>query len=69
MTISDRIRMLCAHAHISVAELARRTGRSPQAFAGKMKLESFTEKDLQKIADAVGYRYVQYFESPDGDRI
>ena len=41
---------------ISQAELARRLGKSPQSFNSKMKRESFTVEDLEKIADVLGHR-------------
>ena len=42
MTISEQIKVLCVRSDISVAELARRIGTTPQNFNGKMKRESFT---------------------------
>ena len=56
MTISDQIRMLCARLNISVAELARRMGKSPQSFNSKLKRGSFTIEELDTIADAMGAR-------------
>ena len=41
MTISEQIKVLCVRSDISVAELARRIGTTPQNFNGKMKRESF----------------------------
>ena len=37
MTISEQIKVLCVRSDISVAELARRIGTTPQNFNGKMK--------------------------------
>lgn len=42
MTISEQIKALCVRSDISVAELVRRIGTSPQNLSGKMKRESFT---------------------------
>jgi len=39
---------------ISVAELARLFGESPQAFSQKMKRGSFTVDELKKIAEVAG---------------
>ena len=41
MTISEQIKVLCARSNISMAELARRMGKSPQALNAKLKRESF----------------------------
>ena len=46
MTISEQIKVLCVRSNISVAELARRMGTTPQNFNSKMKRESFTISDL-----------------------
>lgn len=46
MTISEQIKVLCVRCNISVAELARRMGTTPQNFNSKMKRESFTIPDL-----------------------
>ena len=69
MTISDQIRMLCARLDISKAELARRTGQSPQALNAKMKRESFTISELDEIADAVGVRFERAFVLSNDERI
>ena len=49
MTISEQIKVLCVRLDISVAELARRIGTTPQNFNGKMKRESFTIAELEDI--------------------
>ena len=54
MTISEQIKVLCVRSNISVAELARRMGTTPQNFNSKMKRESFTISDLEYLAEAVG---------------
>ena len=69
MTISDRIRMLCARLNISKAELARRTGQSPQSFSAKMKRESFTIEELEKTAEALGVTFSHKFVLPNGEEI
>ena len=63
MTISEQIKVLCVRSDISVAELARRIGTTPQNFNGKMKRESFTIAELEDIADAVN----SSFESHSSD--
>ena len=56
-TISEQIKVLCIRSNISVAELARRLGKSPQSFNSKLKRESFTVKDLEEIAIATGTEF------------
>ena len=69
MTISDQIRMLCARLNISKAELARRTGQSPQALNAKMKRESFTISELDEMATAVGVKFERAFVLSNDERI
>lgn len=69
MTIAEEIRVLCARLNISAAELARRTGQSPQSFSAKMKRESFTVSDLEKIADATGTTFIRKFAFQTGEEV
>lgn len=69
MTIAEQIKVLCVRSNISVAELARRVGKSPQSFNAKMKRESFTVEELEIIAGAVNARYIRLFELPSGEKI
>ena len=69
MSISDQIKVLCVRSNISMAELARRLGLSPQSFSAKMKRESFTITELENIADAVGASFVRKFVLFSGDEI
>ena len=61
MRISEQIKVLCVRSNISMAELARRIGMSPQSLSAKLKRESFTVSDLEIIADAVGAKFVRKF--------
>ncbi|MDY2912920.1 MAG: XRE family transcriptional regulator [Agathobacter sp.] len=69
MTISEQIRVLCVRSNISVAELARRLGKSPQSFNSKLKRESFTIKDLEEIAEATGTSFRRNYILPNGEEI
>ena len=69
ITISEQIRVLCVRSNISVAELARRLGKSPQSFNSKLKRESFTIKDLEEIAEATGTSFRRNYILPDGEEI
>ena len=61
MSISEQIKVLCVRSNISLAELARRLGISPQSLSGKLKRESFTIPELNTIAEAVGATFVRKF--------
>lgn len=69
MTISEQIKVLCVRTNVSVAELARRIGKSPQTFNAKMKRESFTVRELEIIANAVDAKFIRSFELSTGDKI
>lgn len=69
MTISEQIKVLCVRSNISMSELARRLGTSPQAFSAKMKRESFTIEELELIADAVDAKFSRSFELASGDKV
>ena len=68
-TISEQIKVLCVRSNISVAELARRLGKSPQSFNSKLKRESFTVKDLEDIAIATGTEFERNYILPNGEKI
>lgn len=65
----EKIRMARAKANISQAELARRLNITPQAMHSKLKSDKFSYADLEEIAQALGAKYVSYFEFEDGTRI
>ena len=69
MAVSEQLKILCIKLNISVAELARLFGRSPQAFSQKMKRESFTVDELKQIAEASGCKYEGSFILPSGDKV
>ena len=69
MTISEQIKVLCVRSDISVAELARRIGTTPQNFSGKMKRESFTIAKLEDIAGAVNSSFERKFVLKNGEKV
>ncbi|MBQ4485856.1 MAG: helix-turn-helix domain-containing protein [Oscillospiraceae bacterium] len=69
MSISDQIRVLCVRSNISLAELSRRLGILPQSFSAKLKRESFTVQELERIADAVGAEFEHNFVLYNGEKI
>lgn len=69
MTTSDMIRELCEKMNISISELARRIGQSPQNFNKKLKRDTVNLKELIVIADVLGVTFEQSFLLPDGTKI
>lgn len=69
MKTSDMIRQLCEQMNISISELARQLGQSPQNFGKKLKRETITLEELKGIADVLDVKFEQAFILPDGNQI
>lgn len=69
MTTSDLIRELCDKLNISLAELCRRIGQTPQNFNKKLKRGTVSFEEMIAIAEAVNVSYEQAFVLPDGAKI
>ena len=69
MTISEQIKILCVRSNISVSELARRIGTSPQNLNAKLKRGSFTIDDLDQIAEATDTIFERTFILRNGEKI
>ena len=69
MTTSDMIRELCDRMDISLAELCRRIGQTPQNFNKKLQRGTVSFEEMMKIAEALGVGYEQAFVLPDGNKI
>lgn len=69
MTTSDMIRELCDRMNISLAELCRRIGQTPQNFNKKLQRGTVSFDEMIAIADTLGVKYEQIFVLSDGVRI
>lgn len=69
MTTSDMIRELCDRMNISLAELCRRIGQTPQNFNKKLQRGTVSAEEMIKIAEALDVGYEQAFVLPDGEYI
>ena len=69
MTTSDMIRELCEKMNISLAELCRRIGQTPQNFNKKLKRGTVSFEEMMAIAEALNVKYEQAFVLPDGQKI
>lgn len=69
MTITQKINMALAYKRMSQAALARAVGTTPSNFNQKMKRETFTQEELEKIAEVFGAAYEFSFVFEDGTRI
>ena len=69
MTTSDMIRELCDRMNISLAELCRRIGQTPQNFNKKLQRVTVSSEEMTKIAEVLDVGYEQAFVLPDGEYI
>ena len=69
MTTSDMIRELCDRMNISLAELCRRIGQTPQNFNKELKRDTLSLKELIAIADVLYVSFEQSFVLENGKEI
>lgn len=69
MTTSDMVIQLCKKRNISISELSRRIGQSPQNFSKKLKRNTVCLDELIAIADAFEVTFEQSFTFADGSKI
>ena len=67
LTTSEQIRLLCSRAGLSLSDLARATGQTPQNLNNKLKRDRFTVQELQAIAQALGGQLELVWTDKDGN--
>lgn len=69
MTTSDMIRKLCEKQNISLAELCRHIGQTPQNFNKKLQRGTVSFEEMMRIAEVLDVGYEQAFILADGEKI
>ena len=69
MTIEDQIKILCIRSHVTVAEVARRIGQSPQNLNGKLKRRTLRIEEIEQIAEVLNCKFERAFILPNGERV
>lgn len=69
MTVEQQLKMALSYKGISQAELARLIGTTPQNLNLKVKRNTLTKEELEKIASVLGATYYTAFEFQDGMKI
>lgn len=69
MSTSNLIKNLCKEKSISVAELARRIGQTPQNFNKKLKRETVSTEELMEIAEVLGVVFEQSYILENGEKL
>lgn len=66
MTTAQKLSMALSYKGISQAELARRIGTTPSNLNQKVKRNTLTKEELEKIAEVLGGTLRAEFNFPDG---
>lgn len=69
MNTSNLIKELCKEKGISVSELARRIGQTPQNFSKKLKRETVSTEELMLIANELGVTFEQSYILENGEKL
>lgn len=69
LSVSEQLRVIFFRTGVRIGDVAKAVGLSPQAFSARLRRNSFSMEELEKISKFTGCRYVQYFELPDGEKI
>lgn len=69
MTRSELIKIICQKNNISLSELARRIGQTPQNFNKKILRNTISDDELSKILLVLNIEYEQKIRFSDGTSI
>lgn len=69
MTTETMLKMALSYKNISQAELARMIEQTPSNLNQKVKRNTLTREELDKIAEALGAEFICKFRFPDGTEI
>ena len=69
ITVKEKVGIIMDRQKITMTELASATGQSRQNLTNKFARGNFTEKDIAKIAEAMGCSVDIVFTLPDGSKI
>ena len=65
LSMGEKIKVVLGRRNMTLGELAEKTGQTRQHLSNKMSRDNFTEKELRKIADALGCTYYAGFTLND----
>ena len=69
MTRSELIKIICQKNNISLSELARKIGQTPQNFNKKILRNTVSDEELSEILVGLNVLYEQKLEFLDGSSI
>ena len=65
LSMGEKIKVVLGRRNMTLGELAEKTGQTRQNLSNKMSRDNFSEKELRKIADALGCTYYAGFTLND----
>lgn len=69
MDASKKVRMLMANNNLTASKLASLAGMTQSNLSKKLKNNSFSVSDMNKIAEAAGAKFEGFFMLDDGSKI
>lgn len=69
MTVAEKLAVIMKRRKMTMGELAEATGQSRQNLSNKVSRGNFTEKDIEKLAEALGCKVEIRFTMEDGEEI
>lgn len=68
-TNAEKVKIIMSRKKLTMGDLADATGQTRQNLSNKMTRGNFTEKDIEKLAGALGCTVEISFVLPDGTKI
>ena len=69
ISVSEKVRIIMDRMNMTMGNLAEATGQTRQNLSNKMSRGNFTEKDIEKMAAALGCEVEITFTLPNGTKI
>jgi transcriptional regulator with XRE-family HTH domain len=65
LTFGEKIKVIMGRRGLSITDLAKKTGQSPQNMSNKMNRDNFSEKELKEIATVLDCTFETVFRLND----
>lgn len=70
LTVTEKVKIILGRRNMTAKELAEKLGMSRQSLANRFAHNNWTEKDIQRIADAMDCTYnAQFIMNDTGETI
>lgn len=69
MRVEEAIKIVCIKNDLTIAEIARRLGVSPQALGQKLRRDKLSVADIDNIASVCGCRFECHFVLAGGEEV